>query len=218
MLQVLTTMLPVFLLWLCFRDSPFHAGVPVRAVYVCLICHCLHSNTPNTLPKGIQCSFFALYICPHFRGDFHHFHVITTVLHQWPLCQVFDVGCALSSLLWRPFQQELYQLVFLWRAEGSRSHAPHGRISNKTLCPSMSCKSKGAEAVTWIQGGTVYISLGSISHLKLTAFSKETIAITAKRCVNHRNVNKQQLLVCCCFKLETVIQRFFYPVAVSNRV
>lgn len=85
---------------------------------------------------------FTLYICPHFLGDFHHFHVITTVLHQWPLCQVFDVGCAVSSLLRRPFQQELCQLVFLWRAEGSCSHAPYGRTCDKTLCPSMFCKSK----------------------------------------------------------------------------
>lgn len=80
--------------------------------YVCLICHCLHSNTPNALPKRIQCSFFCTVHLPPFPWRFSpfscHFNSITSMaplpgLWCWvclviPAEETFSAGALPASI------------------------------------------------------------------------------------------------------------------------
>lgn len=138
-----------------------------------------------------------------------------------PLCQVFDVGCVVSLPLRRPLQQELFQLVFLRRAEGSRTYALHGRTCEEKALPSDVLQVKSAEAVTWIPAGSPCISLALISRcqdlcwdfrqkqVQLLQYPSNTYKVSVEWMAE--NGNKQQLLMCFYRK-----QRFLVNTAVNQ--
>ena len=67
-----------------------------------------------------------------------------------PLQQYYINGLLAGSLM---LQWEFCQVILLWSAGGSCSHALHGRTCEETPCPPMLCKSKKAEVVPWIPLG-----------------------------------------------------------------
>lgn len=176
---VLTTALTVFLLWLCFCHGPLRAGVSVRAAHLspALFVWCttiaiataitpgLRDSVPETtgLTRSrdvFQCTFrCTLYICLHFHGDsfffYYHFHVITTVLHQWPPWHVFDVGVC------RVIPAEETSAVGALPASISLKSrrvlltCPSWQNMWENSLPSDVLQVKGAEAVTWTPAGSV---------------------------------------------------------------
>lgn len=175
---------------------------------VCLIHYYLHSNRRNTrdnVPDRFDKMFrlismqISLYICLHFHGDFHHFHLSLQQYYiNGPLSGSLMLGCATSSLLRRPLQWEICQIVILWRAGGSCSHALHGRTCEKTPCPAMFCKSKelrqlheyqsGLSAFLWGLLVAIWMSQGfrGEKHLQVLPYLSNTCKVKVDW-----NINKQ---------------------------
>lgn len=121
-----------------------------------------------------HCTFrCTMYICPHFHGDFHHFHVITTVLHQWPPCRVFDVRvCRVIPAEETSAVGALPTSISL-KSRRVLLTCPSWQNMWENSLPSDVLHVKSAKAVTWIPVGSVCLSVGPISHFfNVTLFQK----------------------------------------------
>lgn len=183
--------LTVFLLW-CFCHGPLHAGVSVCAVHLswALFVWCttaiataitpgLRDSVPETtglnvlrlISMHISCT---LYICLHYYGDFHHIHVITTVLHQWPPCWVFDVGVCRAIPAEETSAVGALPASISLRSRRVLLTCPLWQKMWENSLPLMFCKSKAPRQLHEYQSGLSAFSVGCFCRcLNVTGFQKE---------------------------------------------
>lgn len=120
-----------------------------------------------------------LYICLHFLRDFHRFHVITTVLHQWTSCRVFDVGVCHVVPAEETSAVGALQTSISLKSRRVLLTCPSWQNMWENSLPSDVLQVKSAQAVTWTPVQSVCFSVGPISCcLNVTGFPTETSART----------------------------------------